>query len=64
VRTIVWLVARCGIFSVMVRDITRLVRRVLFFMRIRSWISLIHSDGGREDGGGTKLSEAGVRGTE
>jgi hypothetical protein len=63
VRTIM-LVARCGIFSVMVRDMARLVSRVLVFMRIRSWISLIHSDSGREDGGGTKLSEERVRGTE
>lgn len=58
-RAIMWLVARCGIFSVMLR-----VSRVLFFMRIRSWISLIHNDSGREDGGGTKLSEAGIRGTK
>jgi hypothetical protein len=54
VRTIVWLVARCGIFSAMVGDMARLVSRVLLFIRIRSWISLIHSDGGREDEGRDK----------
>lgn len=48
-----WLVARCGIFSAM-GGMARLVRRVLFFIRIRSWISLIHSDGGKEDEGRDK----------
>lgn len=60
VRTIMRLIARCGIFSV-VGNMARLVSRVLFFMGIRPWISLIHSAAVERTGAGQGFGSRGPR---